>query len=107
MQNLEGKSNSYIELIYDLKSWAYMGKYYANKIRGAYYIHAYRNGLGIENQKRALIFLNMALVDWKTYASTATRNYNPQFLAKTRTVDWEALTVYVEKDIEIVKATVK
>ncbi len=102
-QNLEGKSASYIELIYDLKSWAYMGKYYANKIRGAYYLHAYSNGLGSDNKTKSIQCLEKALQDWKNYSNAATTNYKPQFLAKTRTVDWVALTKDVEKDITIVK----
>ena len=102
-QNLEDKDASYIELIYDLKAWAYMGKYYANKIRGAFYLHAYRNSMGDENKDKSIMYLKMALTEWKAYAAAATRNYKPQFMAKTRIVDWVALTKDVEMDITIVK----
>ena len=102
-QNLEDKDPSYIELIYDLKAWAYMGKYYANKIRGAFYLHAYRNSMGDENKDKSIMYLKMALTEWKAYAAAATRNYKPQFMAKTRIVDWVALTKDVEMDITIVK----
>lgn len=103
-KNNVGKiSASYDELIYDLLAWANMGKYYASKIRGAYYLHAYREGLG-ENQKQlAVSELENALINWKAYAAAATRNYIPQFLAKTRTIDWDALTKDVEKEIVTIK----
>lgn len=102
-QNLEDKTESYIELVYDLKAWGFMGKYYANKIRGAYYLYAYRNGMGDDNKNKSIMYLKMALTEWKAYAAAATRNYKPQFMAKTRTIDWNALTEDVEKDIEIVQ----
>ncbi|WP_321996658.1 hypothetical protein [Draconibacterium orientale] len=92
---------SFTELIYDLKAWAYMGKYYANKIRGAYHLHAYRGGLGKGNRKKAVESLESALLMWREYSTAASRNYNPQFLSKTRTIDWEALTINVENDIKI------
>jgi hypothetical protein len=99
--NNEGKiSDSYDELIYDLDAWSNMGKYYASKIRGAYYLHAFRKGLGNENKALAIAELEQALLNWKAYAAAATRNYKPQFMAKTRTIDWDALTVDVEKEIE-------
>jgi len=97
----EGKiSASYDELIYDLDAWANMGKYYASKIRAAYYLHAYREGLGDSNKQMAIHELNQALINWKSYATAATRNYKPQFMAKTRTIDWDALTKDVEKELE-------
>jgi len=95
-------SVSYDELIYDLDAWANMGKYYASKIRGAYYLHAYRESLGDNNKQLAIAELKQALINWKAYAAAATRNYKPQFMAKTRTIDWEALTLDVEKELKTV-----
>jgi hypothetical protein len=97
------RNESLNELVFDLKAWAYMGKYYAQKIRGAYYFHAFRSGLGDENKQQAKQALEQALLLWKEYAAAASRNYHPQFMAKTRTIDWLALTEDVQKDIELVK----
>lgn len=102
-QQIVDELSSYSELLYDLKAWAYMGNYYANKIRGANYLHAYKSRLGNENKEKSIKSLQMAFTMWKLYAEAASRNYNPQFLAKTRTIDWDALTKDVEKDIEIVR----
>ncbi len=100
--NIAKISDSYDELIYDLFAWANMGKYYASKIRAAYYLHAYREGLGDKQKQLALSELEDALINWKAYAAAATRNYKPQFMAKTRTIDWDALTKDVEKEIDFV-----
>lgn len=92
-------SGSYDELIYDLEAWSWMGKYYASKIRAAYYLHAFREGVGPGNKARSVSCLKNALGNWKKYAAAASRNYNPQFLAKTRTIDWNELTKNVKKEI--------
>ncbi len=102
-ENVGKISESYDELIYDLDAWANMGKYYASKIRGAYNLHAYNEGLGINNKQLAVLELEQALNHWKAYAAAATRNYKPQFMAKTRTIDWDVLTVDVENEIKAVK----
>lgn len=100
-------SPSYDELVYDLKAWAFMGKYYANKIKGAYFLHAYNEGLGSENKNLSIVALTSASLMWKEYAKAASRNYLPQFMAKTRTIDWEKLSTDVDQDIEIVKSRIK
>ena len=103
-KNLEGDiSESYDELMYDLRAWAWMGKYYADKITGAYHLHAYRSNMGDEHKTKSVNALTEALEMWKNYAAAASRNYHPQFMAKTRTIDWNALTSEVEKDITIAK----
>lgn len=100
-EDIASASRDYAELLYDLKAWAYMGNYYANKIRGAYHLHAFREGLGTEHQQKSVAALQKALTMWKAYAAAATRNYTPQFMAKTRTIDWEGLIPQVENDIKI------
>ncbi len=102
LENLQDKDQSYIELIYDLKAWAYLGKYYAYKIKGAYYLHAYRNGIEQHSGVYSKSFLKFAFKEWKNYAAAASRNYKPQFMAKTRTIDWQALAIRVKDDIEMV-----
>lgn len=102
--SLEGTlSEAYDELVYDLRAWAHMGRYYAAKIRGATYLHAYQQGMGGENRTKSLAALEQALSCWKAYAAAATRNYKPQFLAKTRTVDWQGLTEEVQKDMDLAR----
>ncbi len=99
----ESISGSYDELVVDLKAWAWMGRYYAAKIRAGEALHAYRHGLGNHHLNSAIASMESALAMWKEYAAAASGNYHPQFLAKTRTIDWEALTSEVEGDLMHVK----
>jgi hypothetical protein len=99
-------SASFDELLFDLKAWAAMGSYYAWKIRGAARLHAFRSGLGKHHGEAGLHALESARDMWEVYASAASRNYHPQFMAKTRTIDWSALSVEVNKDLEILRKTI-
>lgn len=104
----EGKvSDSYDELLYDLKAWAYMGRYYSGKILGACYLHEYRLGVNPEGRDLAIGALQDAVRMWEEYAGAASRNYMPQFLAKTRTIDWIALTKEVKNDLTIAENEAK
>lgn len=91
------------ELLYDIEAMAYLGKYYAQKIRGAVYLYSYRSGGSQSDKDASVDHLERALTMWKNYATAATANYRPQFLSKTRIVDWIALTDDVRRDIEIAK----
>jgi hypothetical protein len=100
-------TKEFSELLYDLQAMAYLGKYYAEKIHGAVYLHAFRTGGSHTEKAAAVNSLEMALTHWKAYAAAATANYKPQFLAKTRTIDWVALTEDVRNDIEIAQSSTK
>jgi hypothetical protein len=93
------------ELLYDMDAFSYLGKYYANKITAAYYLQAYRFIKVEKFKENAIDALQNALGEWKLYAAAATRNYHPQFLSKTRTIDWNLLTSEVEKEWLTVKNT--
>jgi hypothetical protein len=92
-------AEDYRELLYDMDAFSYLGKYYADKITAAYFLHAYRILKDDKYIQLAVNSLQNALIEWKLYAAAATRNYNPQFLSKTRTVDWNGLTNEVEKEL--------
>ncbi len=96
-------SEEYRELLYDLDAFSYLGNYYADKIRAAYHLHAWRQLHDTAYRQQAIRFLGDALTAWKAYAQAATRNYRPQFLAKTRTVDWNSLTGDVKKELDTLK----
>lgn len=86
------------ELLYDMDAFSYLGKYYANKITAAYYLQTYRITKDEKFKEKAIDALLNALGEWKLYTAAATRNYQPQFLSKTRTIDWDKLTGEVEKE---------
>jgi hypothetical protein len=91
------------ELLYDIESFAHLANYYAAKIRGATHLHAFRT-TGVPGEQAAAVnALESALAHWKAYAASATANYRPQFLAKTRTIDWVRLTDDARRDVDIAR----
>ena len=103
--NRLGKANS-AELeatITDLLAMGYLGKYYANKVLGATHLALYRVNGDVNDKLKAVQTLEYALEMWKKYAKTAQQNYMPTLLARTQMLDWDAVTPFVEKDIQIAK----
>ncbi len=91
------------ELLYDMQAMSCLGHYYASKILGATHLHRFRQGGSQSDKQNAIDALEDALAHWKAYAAAATANYRPQFMAKTRTIDWIRLTDDVRHDIEIAR----
>ena len=87
----------------DLTALGYLAKYYALKIRAATNLSLFRLNGTEENKSIAINELELALEAWKNYAKTANTYYNVQFFARTQTLDWDALTESVAKDIEIAR----
>ena len=85
----------------DLTALGYLAEYYAHKIRAATNLSMFRLNGTEENKTIAVDELTKGLESWKNYAKTATTYYNPHLLARTQMLDWNAITQYVEKDIEI------
>ena len=88
----------------DLKAMGYLAKYYALKIRAATNLSLFRLNGTEEHKNLAIKELEQALEVWKNYAKTATTYYKPQLMARTQMLDWDALTVSVEEDIEMARA---
>ena len=89
------------ELLYDLEAMSFLGRYYADKIRGGVALHLHAVTGQPNHKQSAIELLESALIDWQGYTRAATSNYRPQFMAKTRTIDWVRLTDDVRTDIEI------
>jgi len=86
----------------DIRAMAYMGKYYAHKIRGATELALYRKNQGQAHQDAAIREMNQAAQYWDRYTTTALTQYgNPILLNRVGRCDWRALTADVRKDVEI------
>jgi len=86
----------------DIKTMAYMGKYYAHKIAGATYLELYRQSNEEGYRAKAISELEEALNFWKQYTTTAMeQNINPIWTNRVGHVDWLKTTELVEGDIEI------
>ncbi len=86
----------------DIRAMAYMGKYYAHKIRGATELALFRETGKKEHQKAAIEELTSAAKFWQLYTSTALSQYkNPLWTNRVGYCDWQALSKEVLNDIKI------
>ena len=92
----------------DIHAIAYMGKYYAYKIRGATELALFRETKKKEHQKAAIEELTSAAKFWQLYTSTAVSQYkNPLWTNRVGYCDWQALSKEVLNDIKIAEGVPK
>jgi hypothetical protein len=88
----------------DMESVAYLGRYYADKIRGAADLAVYRADKNRrQHQLRAVQHFNKAAEEWETYARIASSQYKPQLLSRTHYLDWWRILEEVKKEVELAK----
>jgi hypothetical protein len=88
----------------DIRAIAYMGKYYAHKIRGATELALYRGTRNKEHQDAAIKELISAAQFWQLYTSTALSQYkNPLWTNRVGYCDWQNLSKEVLNDIKIAR----
>ncbi|MDF7798018.1 hypothetical protein P4C99_00985 [Pontiellaceae bacterium B1224] len=86
----------------DLEIVAKMGRYYAEKIRGATYLALYREKKNPEDQKRAIAHLVNAARIWSAYTEKVLAIYkNPFWTNRVGIVDLKANYQFVLEDIRI------
>jgi hypothetical protein len=88
----------------DLKAMAYLGDYYAEKIRGAADLALFDKSAQAGQRDSAVRHLDAALEHWRRYAAVATSQYRPQLLTRVGYLDLNALTGNVAADIAMAKA---
>ena len=90
----------------DMESLAYLGRYYADKIRGAAALAISRVVPGRKKyQVRAVYHLTNAVKEWEAYARVATSRYRPQLFSRTHYMDWGKLLEKVKEEVETVRAS--
>jgi hypothetical protein len=83
----------------DAVAMAHLGNYYAAKIEGAVALYLL-DKTGQEDQRTAAVAsLEEALNHWRSYAAAAGSQYQPQRLNRIGLVDLNAVTAYVEQDV--------
>jgi hypothetical protein len=86
----------------DIRAMAYLGKYYAHKIRSATELALFRKNKKAEHRSSAVYEMTQAASYWDRYTGTALNQYkNPIDLNRVILVDWKALLKEVQKDIAI------
>lgn len=106
LEPLRAINNKVLEkTLQDIKTMAYLGKYYAHKISGATQLALYRESQDKTYQQAAVEQLILALEFWEKYTQSSSQQYaNPFWTNRVGTVDWAQLTHEVIKDIEIARA---
>ncbi len=88
----------------DMESMAYLGRYYADKIRGAAELAVYRaDKKHREHRQRAVGHLTNAIEEWEAYANIATSQYKPQLLSRTHYLDWWKILEEVKKEAKLAR----
>ena len=98
------RSKELVATLTDMECMAYLGCYYADKIRGAAELAVYRaDKKRKEHRQRAVHHLTNAVNEWETYARKATSQYKPQLLSRTYYLNWWRILEEVKKEVELAK----
>jgi hypothetical protein len=87
----------------DAVAMAHLGNYYAAKIEGAVALYLFDKTGQPDDRKAAVARLEEALNHWRAYAAAASGQYQPQRLNRIGHVDLNAVTAYVEQDVNLAK----
>ena len=92
----------------DIQTIAFMGKYYAHKIRGAAELAVYRESNDTPRQQHAIAELQQAAFYWRLYVASAMERYtNPIWMNRSGHSDWRKFMVDALQDIEKAGGTAK
>jgi hypothetical protein len=103
------KDHSLMYEVADVKAWANLGLYFAEKLKGAVALQTYRLKGGEENKQKAVEHLENALGFWDVVIDITRPIYNDMPLVHyseqddDRRFHWEKLRPDVARDIEIAK----
>ena len=101
---IHAKSKELKKTCADMKAFARLGQYYADKIRGSTSVHQFRISGHPKAKENAVDHLEAALVHWQEYAAVASKQYAVQLLARTSYLDWSgSLLTHAREDIKIAR----
>lgn len=113
MQALEGAealrkqapgNEELLSVLTDFEAMAYLGGYYADKIRGAAELAVYRQDPSLKQaHEQAIQHLSNAVSEWEAYAKVATSQYTPQLFSRSHYMDWWKILEEVKKELQTVK----
>jgi hypothetical protein len=87
----------------DIRTIAWLGKYYAHKIEAATELALFRKTLDTQHRDRAVRGLQQSAFYWRSFASLALSNHeNPLWTNRVGYVDWRDTYRYVIHDIRTI-----
>jgi len=94
-----------LALLTDMRAIACLGRYYADKIRGAAELAVFRaDSRKTDYHGKAVRHLTNAVAEWEMYAKVASAQYRPQLFSRTHYMDWWKLLEDVKQEVEKVRA---
>ncbi|MFA9390664.1 MAG: hypothetical protein ACERKD_12700 [Prolixibacteraceae bacterium] len=104
MKEISGNDDMELtETIGDIKAMAYLGNYYAAKIRGAVYLKFSRESKDEKYKNLAISELERALLNWQKYSKVLDTQYIKMTIAMHGLFDWDKLEEEIKADIEIAR----
>ena len=89
----------------DMEAFANLGRYYADKIRGAAELAVYRaDPVRSAAHAAAVGHFKNAVKEWEAYAAVATRAYHPQLYSRVHYMDWDRILDQVKREVATVQA---
>lgn len=99
-----GENEELLSTLLDLEAMAYLGRYYADKIRGAAELAVYRqDSTKKQAHEKSIQYFNDAITEWETYAKLATSQYKTQLFSRSHYMDWWKILEDVKKEYQTVK----
>ncbi len=99
-----GSAKEYAATLGDIEAMAYLGRYYAAKIRGACDLALFDKTSDAKQQTSAVQHLEVALGHWKNYSAAYTRQYvQPVHYNRAGVVDIPRQTDDVVADVQIAR----
>jgi hypothetical protein len=97
-------SSELASAVTDIESMAWLGRYYADKIRAATRVAEFRHQRDPSRQAEAVAALENAVTSWRRYATLASSQYRPQVVARGWALDHLAILQDVEQEVRTVRA---
>lgn len=99
-----GDQEEFLSTLLDLEAMAYLGRYYADKIRGAAELAVYRQDPSRQQaHEMAIQHLSTAVSEWEAYATAATHQYESQLFSRTHYMDWWKILDAVREELQTVR----
>lgn len=89
------------ETLGDIRAQAYLGAYYAHKVRGAVELARFRGKHSSQHKAYAVMHLENALLAWRNYAGTVQAQYIHIDISAHPDFDWDEIENDVQNDIAI------
>ena len=99
----DGGNTELRETLGDIKSQAYLGLYWAHRIRGGFELELFRKTYDDARKEPAILHLERAVDAWKKYAHQLGESYKKVTFAGHGEFDWDEMTLSVENDITIAR----